>query len=93
MPSLLKRRRHADVRQHDVGRIGLDRLEQRRKVGVRADDLDIRLAGKHLLESLPDEKAVVCDDDAQGHLSTIPAPVCGPASWVHPRADTCGHIE
>ena len=89
------RRRHADVGQHDVGRLGLDRLEQRRKVRVRADNLDLRLAGEHLLDALPDEKAVVRDDDPDRHVSTILNRVVGtsPRECMRaPRRTPVGNI-
>ena len=64
-------RGHADVRHHNVGWVGLDCLEQRREVCVRAHELDVRLPGEHLLEALAHEQTVVRDHDSDCHERTI----------------------
>jgi two-component system, NarL family, invasion response regulator UvrY len=66
-----RRRRHADIGQDDVRRIGLDGLEKRREVRVRAKDFDVRLAGEHLLEAFPHDEVVLRYYDADGHEGTI----------------------
>ena len=69
-------RGHPDVRQHHVRWIGLDCLEQRREVCVRAHELDVLLSGEHLLEALSHEQIVVRDHDADGHERTITRGPC-----------------
>ena len=70
-------RGHPDVRQHHVRWIGLDCLEQRGEICVRAHELDGLLSGEHLSEALSHEQIVVRDDDADGHGRTITGRPCG----------------
>ena len=46
-------RRHPDVGHHHVGRIGLDRVEQRREVADERHDLDVGLRLEELLRCPP----------------------------------------
>ena len=61
------RGRHSNVGDHDVGRVGLNRLEERRHVVARGNDLDALVSGEELLQPLQDEEAVVREGDANRH--------------------------
>ena len=66
------RRRHADVRQHDVGLVLVDGGEQRREVTAGRHDRDVVVIGQELRDPLADEDAVLGDGDAHGHFATVP---------------------
>jgi hypothetical protein len=65
------RRRHANVREHDIRLQLLHRLPERLDVAALAHDLDVILVGEDARDALPGEVAVVCDQNPDRHWSPL----------------------
>src|SRR6476646_5081075 len=62
-------RRHADVRDHDVGPVLVDGLEERPQVGAVLGDLDLlRVLLERAAQPFPDEEGVLRDHHAVHRL-------------------------
>jgi hypothetical protein len=60
-------RRHADVGEHDVGGVGLDRGDETVEVLARARDLDVGIGVEQARDGLTIEVVVLGDEHPDGH--------------------------
>ena len=63
--------RHADVRDDDVGLLGLDRLEQRVEVLANRCDLEVVSSREQPSQGLADEVVVIGEHEPDRHVLRI----------------------
>ena len=66
-------RRHPDVGDHDIGRIGLDAGDQRVEILVRGDDLEAGFDAEEADDAFPHEVVVLGHDDSDRHAGSLRA--------------------
>ena len=79
------RRRHADVRQHDVGTTSPTVVRSESIVAARRDDLDVLLVLEHAQDRLASQVAVLAEDD-RIVIACFPG-----SSWGGSRGTVRGH--